>query len=262
MAAEYGRVFTLIVSDVDESNINRLREGHAAGLAAARAIATLRSAGGGSSSAAGSESAGTEQRQRAANYGLGTNRGSGWRVTSLKRCSCRERKHSGIPCRHSLLVGQLFARLWLTSSFEAGQLHRARSHLYAFIRRAAPSTFAAEPSTTWTERVQMLVNETRHLAQLAAKVTTLMEEMWRALGVLYRKAAGLNQIEALHIVIVSGSARMTTAAASGAASLAAQAAAAAAAAAGAQPTSALPPLSTHWAGNKRTTRIDNARRRR
>jgi len=179
-----------------------------------------------------------------------------------------------IPCRHSLLVDQvlfshgkpleslisdkLFARLWLTSSFEAGQLHRARSHLYAFIRRVAPSTSAAEPSTTWTERVQMLVNETRHLAQLVAKVPTLMDEMRRALGVLYRKAAGLPQIEALHIVIVSGSARATTAAASGAASLAAQVAAAAAAAAGAQPTSALPPLSTHGAGNKRKTRIDNA----
>mmetsp|Transcript_29231 Transcript_29231/g.73388 ORF Transcript_29231/g.73388 Transcript_29231/m.73388 type:complete len:148 (+) Transcript_29231:1319-1762(+) len=95
MAAEYGRAFTEIVSDVEESNIDLLRQGHAAGLAAARAIAKLRSAGGGSSSAAGSESAGSEQRQRAADYGLGADRGSGWRVTSLKRCSCQGRKHSG-----------------------------------------------------------------------------------------------------------------------------------------------------------------------
>mmetsp|Transcript_34702 Transcript_34702/g.81864 ORF Transcript_34702/g.81864 Transcript_34702/m.81864 type:complete len:230 (-) Transcript_34702:192-881(-) len=171
-----------------------------------------------------------------------------------------------IPCRHSLLVDQvlfshgkpleslisdkLFARLWLTSSFEAGQLYRARSHLFAFIRRAGPSTSAAEPSTTWSERVQMLVNETRHLAQLAAKVPALMAEMRRAVDVLYRKAAGLPELETLQFVTVSGSARTTAAAASGAASFAAGQA-------GAQPTSALPPLSAHGAGRKRGSRIQN-----
>mmetsp|Transcript_48971 Transcript_48971/g.112300 ORF Transcript_48971/g.112300 Transcript_48971/m.112300 type:complete len:105 (-) Transcript_48971:177-491(-) len=86
-----------------------------------------------------------------------------------------------------------------------------------------------------------------------------MAEMRHAISVLYRKAAGLPDIEMLHFVIVSGSARATTAAASGAASFAAQTAAATAAtaAAGAQPTSALPPLSAHGAGRKRGSRIQN-----
>jgi hypothetical protein len=94
MAAEYGRAFIEIVSDVEETDTGLLQDGHAAGLAAARAIATTRSAGEGSSSAAGSESTSSE-RQRAADYGLGPDRGSGWRVTSLKRCSCQGRTHSG-----------------------------------------------------------------------------------------------------------------------------------------------------------------------
>jgi hypothetical protein len=116
-----------------------------------------------------------------------------------------------------------------------------------------PNTSAAAPAPTLTlsEKVQMLVNETRHLAQLAAKVPSLMAEMRHAISVLYRKAAGLPVEETLHFVTVSGSARATAAAASGAASFAAGQA-------GAQPTSALPPLSTSGAGRKRETRIPNA----
>ncbi|KAJ1635475.1 hypothetical protein T492DRAFT_455236 [Pavlovales sp. CCMP2436] len=214
------------------------------------------------------ESTGSEQHQRAADYGLGPERGSGWLVTSLKRCSCQGRKHSGIPCRDSLAVGQalysqgkpletlvkeeLFAWLWLTSSFDAGRLHQARSRLFAHVRPAVPSTSAAAPASTLTltERVQMLVNETGHLALLAAKVPALMAEMRHAISVLYRKAAGLPELETLQFVTVSGSARATAAAASWAASFAAGQA-------GAQPTSALPPLSAHGAGRKRGSRIQN-----
>ncbi|KAJ1622632.1 hypothetical protein T492DRAFT_884960 [Pavlovales sp. CCMP2436] len=102
---------------------------------------------------------------------------------------------------------------------------------------------APASTLTLTERVHMLVNETRHLAQLTAK-------MGHAISVLYRKAAGLSELETLQFVTVSGSARATAAAASGAASFAAGQA-------GAQPTSALPPLRAHGASRKRDSRIQN-----
>ncbi|KAJ1641217.1 hypothetical protein T492DRAFT_853425 [Pavlovales sp. CCMP2436] len=162
MADAYGPAFTTVVSDVEESDAGLLRQGHTAGLAAAPLLMLGTQALGVSDNAA-------SVSVRCPN------------CPSTAPVPAAPALYSQGKPLESLVKEKLFAWLWLTSSFDAGRLHQARLRLFAHVRPAVPSTSAAAPTSTptLTERVQMLVNETRHLAQLAAK--------W---GSLFRRGTG------------------------------------------------------------------------